>query len=251
MQLERPSQAPIRRSGLPEIPNGAWLLAVVTAHALVLGGVTFGLSKPPTPITPPAVMGVVLPASAPAAPEGPPKATPAKPKPKPRKAPRPKPRPIVPVAAPSERAVTLPVEPQPPARLEPDLLTVDEPPLSPTDSEETAPDAPAYETAGTADTAQEAALTLPRTDAAHLNNPAPHYPALSRRLGEQGRVLLDIYILPDGTVGDIKLNTSSGYPRLDKAALDAVRSWRFVPAKRGDEPIPYWYVQPVTFSLDR
>jgi len=92
---------------------------------------------------------------------------------------------------------------------------------------------------------------MPRTDASHLNNPAPHYPTLSRRFGEQGRVLLDVYILPDGSVGEIKLNTSSGFARLDEAALAAVRTWRFVPARRGDEPIPYWYIQPVTFSLDR
>jgi protein TonB len=94
-------------------------------------------------------------------------------------------------------------------------------------------------------------VTMPRTDASHLSNPAPRYPSLSRRFGEQGRVLLDVYILPDGMVGEIRLNTSSGFARLDEAALAAVRHWRFVPARRGDEAIPYWYVQPVTFSLDR
>ncbi|MNU05823.1 Gram-negative bacterial tonB protein [compost metagenome] len=64
-------------------------------------------------------------------------------------------------------------------------------------------------------------------------------------------MLLDVYILPDGSVGELKLNTSSGFARLDDAALSAVRHWRFVPARRGDAPIPYWYVQPVTFSLNR
>ena len=95
-----------------------------------------------------------------------------------------------------------------------------------------------------------APVTPPRTDAAHLNNPAPQYPALSRRLGEQGRVMLDVYILPDGSVGEIKLNRTSGFPRLDNAALQAVKSWKYVPAKRGDKPIPYWYVQPVSFVLN-
>lgn len=90
----------------------------------------------------------------------------------------------------------------------------------------------------------------PRTDAAHLSNPAPVYPAISRRLGEQGRVLFDVYILPDGTVGEIRLKHSSGYSRLDDAALDAVRRWRYVPARRGNEPIPYWYVQPIVYSLN-
>ena len=62
-------------------------------------------------------------------------------------------------------------------------------------------------------------------------------------------MLLDVYILPDGSVGQIRLRRSSGYPRLDEAALDAVRRWRYVPARRGDEPIPYWYVQPLHFEL--
>jgi protein TonB len=87
-------------------------------------------------------------------------------------------------------------------------------------------------------------------DAAHLNNPAPAYPALSRRFGEQGQVLLDVHILADGRVGDIKLRRSSGFSRLDGAALEAVRHWRYVPARHGNEPIAYWYVQPVTFSLN-
>jgi protein TonB len=105
--------------------------------------------------------------------------------------------------------------------------------------------------AGEGDPSAGLPLELPRTDATHLNNPAPHYPTLSRRFGEQGRVLLDVYILPDGSVGEIRLNTSSGFRRLDEAALAAVRNWRFVPARRGESAIPYWYVQPITFSLNR
>ena len=62
-------------------------------------------------------------------------------------------------------------------------------------------------------------------------------------------MLFDVYILPDGTVGEIKLKRSSGFARLDEAALDAVRQWRYVPARRGDQPIPYWYVQPIDFSM--
>ena len=94
-----------------------------------------------------------------------------------------------------------------------------------------------------------APVVPPRSDAAHLNNPAPVYPVVSRRLREQGRVLMDVYILPDGSVGEIKLKRSSGSARLDQAALDAVRQWRYMPARRGNEPIPYWYVQPLDFTL--
>ncbi|NJM12042.1 MAG: energy transducer TonB [Synechococcaceae cyanobacterium SM1_2_3] len=91
----------------------------------------------------------------------------------------------------------------------------------------------------------------PRSDASHLNNPAPAYPALSRRLSEQGQVLLNVYILANGAVGEINLRRSSGYPRLDEAAMAAVQRWRYLPARRGGEPIPFWYVQPIIFALNR
>jgi protein TonB len=93
-------------------------------------------------------------------------------------------------------------------------------------------------------------MTPPRSDASALNQPAA-YPPLSRRLREEGRVLLDVHILADGSVGEVRLRQSSGYERLDEAALDAVRRWRYVPARRGDEPVATWYVQPVAFSLNR
>jgi len=254
MQAERSPQSKPRRD-LPELPRGAWLAAVVAAHGLVLGGIAFGLSKPPEPVTPPTVAGIVI-ATAPAAPAPAPKPAAAKPKPKPKpkQAPKPKPRPPAPPAPPSERAVTVPVES--PAPVESDDL-----PLAP---EEDAPSASSEVTdvdpsatgepslgSSAVGQAEEPPITQPRSDASHLSNPAPRYPTLSRRFGEEGRVLLDVYILPDGTVGEIRLNTSSGFKRLDEAALTAVRNWRFVPARRGESPIPFWYVQPVTFSLDR
>lgn len=93
------------------------------------------------------------------------------------------------------------------------------------------------------------AVTPPRTDAAHLNNPVPRYPPVSRRLGEEGRVMLDVHIQPDGSVGEIRVRSSSGSKRLDQAALDAVKRWRYVPARRGDVAIAFWYVQPIAFSL--
>ncbi len=89
----------------------------------------------------------------------------------------------------------------------------------------------------------------PRSDAAHLDNPAPAYPPVSRRLREQGTVLLDVLIRADGSVGESRLKRSSGHARLDEAALEAVRRWRYQPARRGTEPIPFWYVQPIEFRL--
>jgi protein TonB len=97
---------------------------------------------------------------------------------------------------------------------------------------------------------EEATFTPPRTDAEHLNNPAPVYPAISRRMGEQGKVLIDVHILPNGSVEQLKIRTSSGYPRLDEAALKAVKQWKYVPAKRGDQAIAFWYIQPISFVLN-
>ncbi|HET8693645.1 MAG TPA: energy transducer TonB [Aquabacterium sp.] len=93
-------------------------------------------------------------------------------------------------------------------------------------------------------------VTLPRSDAAYLNNPEPIYPRLARRLRQQGRVLLEVYILPTGLVGELKVKQSSGHAPLDDSAIEAVRTWHFVPATRGGHPIPYWYTLPIDFSLD-
>lgn len=97
--------------------------------------------------------------------------------------------------------------------------------------------------------AYTAPVSPPRLDADHLNNPAPAYPKLSRRLREEGVVTLDVLILPDGSVGDIRIKQSSGFERLDLAAIGAVKRWRYQPALKGQQAISYWYVQPLSFSL--
>ncbi len=90
----------------------------------------------------------------------------------------------------------------------------------------------------------------PNFNAAYLNNPAPNYPSLSRRLGEQGRVLLRVQVMEDGTAGSVELQTGSGSTRLDQAALEAVKKWRFIPAKRGEQPISASVVVPLRFSIE-
>jgi protein TonB len=90
----------------------------------------------------------------------------------------------------------------------------------------------------------------PSFNAAYLNNPAPSYPPLSRRLGEQGRVLLRVQVMEDGTAGSVELQTGSGSNRLDQAALEAVKRWRFIPAKRGEQPVSASVVVPVRFSIE-
>lgn len=88
-----------------------------------------------------------------------------------------------------------------------------------------------------------------RFDADYLDNPKPVYPHISRRLGEEGKVLLRVFVSADGSPEKIELRSSSGFQRLDKAAEEAVARWRFVPAKRGDQAVTAWVVVPVVFSL--
>lgn len=96
-----------------------------------------------------------------------------------------------------------------------------------------------------------APLVAPRFDAAYLNNPAPAYPMQSRRLNEAGRVLLRVQVSETGSALQVQLHQSSGHSRLDQAALDAVKRWRFIPARRGDVAISEWVIVPITFNLTR
>jgi protein TonB len=90
----------------------------------------------------------------------------------------------------------------------------------------------------------------PRFDADYLSNPAPAYPPVSRRNGEQGTVRLRVLVSAEGTALEVEVAHSSGYPRLDSAARQAVRQWRFVPARQGAQAISDWVVVPIDFKLD-
>lgn len=98
--------------------------------------------------------------------------------------------------------------------------------------------------------AAPAPLTPPVFHAAYLDNPAPAYPPLSRRLGEQGRVILHVLVNVRGGADEVQLSAASGFARLDEAARDTVRRWKFVPARRGADPVPAWVLIPITFRLE-
>lgn len=216
---------------LPARPRLLALLGVLLAHGLMLSLFLRTTHVPPVPVSTPAIEGVLIstqpdPVASPALP--PPEPSP------PEVAPAGTPHPV-PEAPPSERALTTPDTPSPAT------------PASPGPSPEAS--APAQDMPVPAATDPvAAALTPPRSDAAHLNNPKPVYPALSQKYKEQGRVVLDVYILADGSVGEIRLKTSSGYRRLDDAAMRAVRRWKYIPARRGNEPVALWYQQPLLFN---
>ncbi len=77
----------------------------------------------------------------------------------------------------------------------------------------------------------------------------PKYPYESRRLKEQGTVVLDVQLTPAGLVERIAVRQSSGFPRLDKAALEAVRRWRWSPTLRGGQPVAVRGVVEIPFAL--
>jgi periplasmic protein TonB len=89
----------------------------------------------------------------------------------------------------------------------------------------------------------------PRFDAAYLDNPAPRYPALSRRRQEEGRVLLRVHVSPGGAASQVEIRESSGFERLDQAAREAVLRWQFVPARQGDQAVAGWVLVPISFSI--
>jgi protein TonB len=97
---------------------------------------------------------------------------------------------------------------------------------------------------------KEEPVIEPKFGAAYLKNPPPDYPTLSRRVGEQGRVLLRVLVSEQGAPQTVELESGSGYSRLDQAAVDAVKKWRFVPARRGNQAISAYVLVPLKFSLD-
>ena len=85
---------------------------------------------------------------------------------------------------------------------------------------------------------------------AYGSNPKPPYPLAARRLGVEGVVTLEVLVRADGSPGEVRVQSSSGSPLLDASALDTVRkSWRFVPARRGNVPIESRVTFPVRFRL--
>lgn len=94
------------------------------------------------------------------------------------------------------------------------------------------------------------AATPPLFNAAYLRNPAPVYPAAARRSGDQGTVMLKVLVSAEGAPLRVELDQSSASKLLDGAALDAVKNWQFVPARRGAENVEAWVRVPVVFRLE-
>jgi protein TonB len=77
----------------------------------------------------------------------------------------------------------------------------------------------------------------------------PRYPDAARRDGVEGEVLLRFQVLGDGHVGAVTVTRSAGRDDFDRAAVEAVKTWLFEPARRGKEPVTVWVTLPVRFQL--
>lgn len=98
----------------------------------------------------------------------------------------------------------------------------------------------------------EPAPVIPPSSEAHeLQNPAPAYPQLSKKLKEEGIVTLKVLVKANGSVADVEILKSSGYKRLDDAAKKAFKRWHFSPATQAGVAIDYWYEINFDFSLKK
>jgi len=211
-------------------PRLRWtaLLLVLAGHGAIGAALVMAAIVPPV-VSPPGVLSVRWlgddkPAEAAAEPEVKPRPLPMKPLPQPRTTQRSEDRPApTPVAEPaaSEAAAAEPAAP---------LMAA----------------APG---AGVA--AEPTPIVAPRFDADYLSNPAPAYPQASRAMAEQGKVFLRVLVSARGDAQAVAVATSSGHERLDSAALEAVRHWKFVPARQGSEAVVAWVIVPISFTLRR
>lgn len=93
-------------------------------------------------------------------------------------------------------------------------------------------------------------VQLPSSDADYLQNPRPPYPPISKRLNEQGKTTVRVLIGVDGLPQRPEIAKSSGFDRLDQAALATVMRWRYVPGKRGGVPEAMWFNVPINWVLE-
>lgn len=89
----------------------------------------------------------------------------------------------------------------------------------------------------------------PAQDLKTANRVDPTYPPASRRAGEQGTVRLKVLVDTSGRASNVAVSQTSGFPRLDQAAMEAVRKWRFVAATDGTNKIQAYTQVAVTFKL--
>lgn len=241
-----PEAAPVRwlsrASGRVTGPGVRWLLVlgIGLLHGLAIWALQAGLGvRTVEAVVPVQVLADLLDnAPSPPPPASPPSASPA------------------PAHAVPPAPVARPVKPMPtPAPVQPPTAALPEPAAAITAVAAPAAVAPAPDPAPAAPVAASPvpavpAIEKPSSDAAYLRNPPPAYPPQSVRLGEQGQVVLRVFIEADGRASQAEILHSSGFERLDQVALQTVRRWRYVPGKRAGVPEAMWTTVPLSFVLD-
>jgi len=92
---------------------------------------------------------------------------------------------------------------------------------------------------------------IPASAVQYLEPPAPEYPRLSKRNAESGKVMVRVYIDVAGVPRNVQVSTSSGFARLDDAAVSAVQKARFRPYTENGQPTAGWTNVPINFELEK
>lgn len=83
----------------------------------------------------------------------------------------------------------------------------------------------------------------------YAHNPKPEYPMIAKSRGWQGKVMLRVQVSVEGLSDSVAVERSSGHEMLDESAVEAVKKWKFIPAKRGETPVTSSVIVPIIFTL--
>ena len=228
--------------------NTSIVLTVVAFHVAVLWAVQSGLLKRVVEVVVPAEILVEF-------------VTHASPPPAPRDTPQPKTptktvatkQPTPPVPAPPPIVTPQPTPTPTPVAIAPSANTPAPSAATPAATAATQSNATGSSNAPAAPPAPPAPpkVELPSSDADYLNNAKPAYPAISKRLGEQGRVVVRVFIDADGQPSQASVKQSSGFDRLDQASVETALKWRYAPGKRAGVAQGMWFDVPLNWQLTR
>lgn len=239
-------------------------ISCVIHMALVGGAIAIGRDLV-TPKVPAVLIADLTLIESPRFAEAPDPGAPAPARPKPEKLTLPKP-----IATPIPAPVAEPTTVETPTPLPPPAASEPSPPVreptaasAPSTSFEVAGDSSAVQSpieasrsgSNTSTSPPQSAMAIPSDAITRTAIPRggyqvrPSYPHSARRLGIQGMTTLRVYVASDGRVAEVLIQESAGHPDLDNAAAEAVKRWRFEPARRGTDAAGVWVLLPVEFRL--
>lgn len=247
LATDSPRSARPRRS--PSSTNRLIATVVVAGHALLLAWLPTGAISPASGSTPAVLIASWIDASASSASEKAVKSQPPAPLPAPAPKATPRTQSATPKPAADKPVPLLTSTAAPTSSTASAAPTTSTPAATPVADGAAANPQPAASAAAGGDAGPAGRISPPRFDADYLKNPAPAYPRSSRERGEAGLVVLRVLVSRDGLPLVIDLQRSSGFERLDEAALAAVRHWQFLPARQGGEAISARVLVPISFNL--